>query len=149
MFHFVYIMCSVSCPPNEIHILLWGVYPASPAEYLESVPSTKAAENLPGRKSCSMQLGLALLTEAILMFYWFSWFFFSCSSLHIHTLALPSLWGTGCPHPCQGLCASASGLARRRVHNTSCNDDSWFLILTRTSSFTEWSMVFAYATKGF
>lgn len=77
----------VAHPPNGMHSVLWGVYPALPDEYLESVPSAEAAKHLSGRKSRWMQLGLALLTEAILMFYWFFDLFFSAPA-SIYTLSL-------------------------------------------------------------
>lgn len=73
--------------PSRLHPLL-------PAESLDSVPSTEVKGNLSRQKSCWMQLHLALLTEAILMFYWFFWFIFFCPSLHIHALALSLPWGT-------------------------------------------------------
>lgn len=72
MFHPVYILN-----------IWWNTCAPLPAEYLESVSSTKVAENPSGWKGCWLQLGL--LTEAILMFYWFFWFIFFCSGLLIHT----------------------------------------------------------------
>lgn len=69
-------------------MFLWGAYSALPAEYLESVSSTEVAENLSGRKSCRLQLGLALLTEGILMFYWFFDLFFSAPA----SMCTPSLY---------------------------------------------------------
>lgn len=78
---FLFMLNIVSSPPNEI---LWGVYPALPPEYLESVPSTHTVENLSRRKSSWL---LALVTEAILMFYWFFDLFFSCPT-SIYTLSL-------------------------------------------------------------
>lgn len=65
---------------------------ACSAKHSEALLSAGAAENLSLQKSCWIQQQrLALLTEAILMFYWFFYLFiFFCSSLHMHTLT-PSL----------------------------------------------------------
>lgn len=82
MFH-----CSC-CILNIVCMFLWGACSALPAEYLESVSSTEVAENLSGRKSCWLQLGLALLTEGILMFYWFFDLFFSAPA----SMYTPSLY---------------------------------------------------------
>lgn len=138
MFHSVHIEYRLPSTEWNTQALLWGVYPALPAEYLESVPSTEAAENLSGRKSCWMQLGFALLTEAILMFYWFFDLFFSAPA-SIYTLSLylrheeqpngekkQKTAGFG-----PGPRVSTSGLARTKLQNKSANDDSWrCLILT-------------------
>lgn len=142
------ILCSV-CSSWKMCRCSSQVSFACSAKHLEALLSAGAAENLSLQKSCWIQQGLALLTEAILMFYWFFDYFFSAPA-STYTLLL---------HLCQeeqqnkqkplsafgpGPCVSTSGIAR-----TSGSIDSW----TRRSlpNLLFWWMIscFTMCSKGF